>query len=377
MTPVQPAPLLVPAARLQALLDTLSHHGWTIIGPVRKDGAIVHAEITSTDELPQGWTDEQAGGRYRTVRRDDAAWFGYAVGPQSWKRLLHPPAFRLFRAERSDGRFDVVPERDEPPRVALLGVRPCELAAIARQDRVFLGGQFTDPVYRRRRDRLFVVAVECTTPGGTCFCASMGTGPGTASGYDVKLTELVGEGRHDFIAVAGTAAGADVLAALDAAPAPAARVEEARCRVKDAAANMGRSMPPDARGVLRRRLEDPYWEEIARRCLACGNCTMVCPTCFCTTVDDTTDLAGTSAERWRRWDSCFTSDFSYIHGGSVRRDTSARYRQWLTHKLVSWHDQFGEAGCVGCGRCITWCPVGIDLTAEVAAFRSADAAKAP
>jgi ferredoxin len=96
---------------------------------------------------------------------------------------------------------------------------------------------------------------------------------------------------------------------------------------------------------------------------------MACPTCFCTTVDDVTDLTGSQAVRSRRWDSCFSMDFSYIHGGSVRSSGASRYRQWLTHKLASWQDQFGASGCVGCGRCITWCPVGIDLTEEVEAIR--------
>ena len=367
----------VPAPRLQAVFDALIRRGWTVLGPVRTDGVIAYGPVASTADLPEGWGDAQDGGQYRLVRRDDAAWFGFAVGPHSWKRYLHPPAFRLFRAERTDGRFTVDPGIDEPPRLALLGVRPCELAAIARQDRVFLGGPFADPVYRRRRDRLFVMAVECTAPAATCFCASMGTGPGADAGYDLKLTELVDADRHEFVIVAGSRAGADILDEVGAKPASQEALAEASRRVEAAAAAMCRTMPGDARGVLRRQLEHPLWEEIARRCLACGNCTMVCPTCFCTTIEDTTDLTGRSAERWRRWDSCFTAEFSYIHGGSVRRGTAARYRQWLTHKLAGWHDQFGESGCVGCGRCITWCPVGIDLTAEVAAFRTADAASSP
>jgi ferredoxin len=377
MTAAEFTPTLIPAPRLQAVLDALIRRGWMVLGPVRADGAIAYGPVTSTGDLPEGWADAQDGGRYRLVHRDDPAWFGFAVGPHSWKRYLPPPAFRLFRAERSDGHFTVNPEADEPPRLALLGVRPCELAAIARQDKVFLGGPFTDPVYRRRRDRLFIMAVECTTPAATCFCASMGTGPGADAGYDLKLTELADGDWHEFVIVAGSRAGADILDEVDAKPAGPDVLAEAARRVDAAAAAMCRAMPLDARGVLRRQLEHPRWEEIAKRCLACGNCTMVCPTCFCTTVEDTTDLTGRTAERWRRWDSCFTAEFSYIHGGSVRRGTAARYRQWLTHKLASWHDQFGESGCVGCGRCITWCPVGIDLTAEVAAFRTADAASSP
>ena len=134
---------------------------------------------------------------------------------------------------------------------------------------------------------------------------------------------------------------------------------------------MGREMNTDGiHDLLLANLEHPRWEEVAGRCLTCGNCTMVCPTCFCTSVEDTSDLAGVSAERSRRWDSCFTMDFSYIHGGSVRASPKSRYRQWMTHKLATWWDQFGSSGCVGCGRCITWCPVGIDITEEVRAIRA-------
>ena len=126
------------------------------------------------------------------------------------------------------------------------------------------------------------------------------------------------------------------------------------------------------RDLLYDNLEHPRWSDTAGRCLSCGNCTMVCPTCFCSTVEDVTDVSGTQAERVRHWDSCFTSEHSYIHGGATRVTTKARYRQWLTHKLASWIDQFGTSGCVGCGRCITWCPVGIDITEEVRVIRDGE-----
>jgi ferredoxin len=123
------------------------------------------------------------------------------------------------------------------------------------------------------------------------------------------------------------------------------------------------------RDLLLSNLEHPRWSEVASRCLSCTNCTMVCPTCFCSSVKEVADLQGDHVQRRRQWDSCFNADFSYMNGGLVRNQISSRYRQWLTHKLASWIDQFDTSGCVGCGRCITWCPVGIDLTEEVAAIR--------
>ena len=138
---------------------------------------------------------------------------------------------------------------------------------------------------------------------------------------------------------------------------------------------MGRTLDvTDIRDLLARNLENERWDDVATRCLTCGNCTLVCPTCFCLTVEDHTDLTGDHSERTRLWDSCFTLDHSYIHGGSIRPSGRSRYRQWLTHKFGTWHDQFGSSGCVGCGRCIAWCPVGIDVTEELTAIRASEGA---
>ena len=136
--------------------------------------------------------------------------------------------------------------------------------------------------------------------------------------------------------------------------------------------NPGAYSNNNLQALLYRNYNNERWQDLAQRCLDCGNCTMACPTCFCSKVEDITDLTGDHAERWREWDSCFTMDFSYIHGGSVRATTRSRYRQWLVHKLATWLDQFGSSGCVGCGRCITWCPVGIDLTEEVRLIRGSE-----
>jgi sulfhydrogenase subunit beta (sulfur reductase) len=363
---------------LDELMALLRAGGYTVVGPTVHDGAIVYDELASTEDLPRGWVDRQAAGSYRLERRADGAWFGYNLGPHSWKKYLFPPSLRLFRAERGPGR-KVRLRAEEPPEVryAFFGVRPCELRALAVQDRVFLGGLYVDPLYRARRAGAFVVAVQCGQAGDTCFCASWGTGPrvgdGEAGGYDLVLTELLEDGRHGFLAGAGSPRGEELLAALpgcEAGPDDLAAAERALARAE---AGMGRSLATEGlRELFARNLESRRWDQIAERCLACGNCTQVCPTCFCSTVEDTTDLAGTAAERHRRWDSCFTVDFSYLHGGSVRTSIGARYRQWITHKLSTWHDQFGTSGCVGCGRCITWCPVGIDLTEETRALRASE-----
>jgi ferredoxin len=355
------------------LLRALRDAGYTLVGPTVRGGAIVHDEIAGVEDLPVGWTEVQEAGTYRLRERGDGALFGYSVGPQSWKQFFFVPRLRLWRARREGEGFEVEAEREAPPRLALIGARSCDLHAIEVQDRTFLRGKFVDPDYAARREGTFVVGVNCGQAGGTCFCVSMETGPRITQWFDLALTELLGESGHRFLVEVGTERGAEILAGLGTAAATEAECEWADEIIARTAASMGRTMDTtEIKELLYRNLEHPRWDDVAQRCLSCTNCTLVCPTCFCGSVEDHTDLVGATAERWRRWDSCFTLDHSYLHGGSVRGSIRARYRQWLTHKVASWIDQYGTSGCVGCGRCITWCPVGIDITEEVAAIRTTD-----
>ncbi|WP_199791980.1 4Fe-4S dicluster domain-containing protein [Magnetospirillum gryphiswaldense] len=345
-------------------IKNLRKSGYQVFGPRRDNDAVIYDLIDGADDFPAGWGSEQKGGHYRLRQRDDGALFGYGLGPQGWKRQLYPPRQKLFAATRTEGGgFTLAPPAPPAPPMAFIGVRACELAAIARQAKVFGDRDFADPGYQRRLADALIVAVQCGEALETCFCASMGTGPEVKGGFDIKLTEVIDKNRHVFVAEAGTPRGAKLLKA--AKPASQADIKAAAQVVKNAETQQ-KHLDPAAARALAANPEHPRWDQVAARCLTCGNCTMVCPTCFCTTVEDVTDLKGDNAERWRKWDSCFTSDFSYIHGGAVRTETRSRYRQWITHKLSTWVDQFDETGCVGCGRCITWCPVGIDITEEAA-----------
>ncbi|HEY6057409.1 MAG TPA: 4Fe-4S dicluster domain-containing protein, partial [Candidatus Limnocylindrales bacterium] len=358
-------PRFLARADLPRLFDVLHGDGRRVIGPTVADGAIVYAEVASVADLPAGWGDDQDRGRYRLVRRDDDQLFGYHVGPTSWKQYTFPPVAPLTTVFRADGGARYEAAVREIPKLAFLGVRACEIAALLVQDRVLLGGPFTDDDYRARRESAIVIAVQCTSASPSCFCASMGNGPEVRSGHDVVMTELA----EGFVAEAGSAAGQAILDRLPLRPATddelgtvIGSVSGARMAMTNGVQTVGL---PDR---LLAQLDHPRWAEVAERCLTCANCTLVCPTCFCTSVAQRSDLVGQATGSERIWDSCFSPGFARVAGGSFRSRPRDRYRQWLTHKFATWVDQFGTFGCVGCGRCITWCPVGIDVREELLAI---------
>ena len=359
-------PVVIDRSGLDALIALLRRDGYRVIGPTVRDGAITLAELDGGADLPDGIGVETGPGHYRLTARDDGAVFAHSAGPQSVKTFLHPPSRRLYGIGR-DGTVD--PEPVDAVPTAFLGVRPCDLRATAVLDRVLTGQAHRDEAYAARRADVLFIAANCTEPGATCFCASAGGGPRARDGYDLVLTERTGPGGPVFLAEPDSPAGAALAARLPARPAAPEETASADADLEAAAGRMGRELPDvDLRALLRDSRRSPRWEAIAERCLTCANCTLVCPTCYCTTPTDTTDLSGDHAERWEHWDSCFDLDFSYLHGGSVRQSGASRYRQWMSHKLSTWHDQFGGSGCVGCGRCVAWCPAGIDIVAEAAGF---------
>jgi NAD(P)H-flavin reductase len=367
----------LPSSRLDELLDALRADGRRLVGPVVEDGALKMSEITAAAELPFGWTVTSAPGVMRVERRTDEVGASRAFdnGP-AWsgvKPWTFPPRVDALSIEtESDGRLAVRVEAPAPTPTAIIGARACDLAALAVHDRVLAGGPAVDPDYAARRADLFVVAVECAFATSTCFCSSMGTGPEVASGADIVLAEIEG----GFSARADTPAGARLLAGLDLAAATAGQVGVAIAQVAATRASMGNAV--EAEGLhdrLLANLDHPRWDAIAERCLACANCTLVCPTCFCTGVTISSDLDGRESSATRTWDSCFTGGFAQVAGGgSFRPRHRDRYRQWLTHKFGTWFDQFGTSGCIGCGRCVAWCPVGIDVREELAIIAAPAAA---
>lgn len=346
------------------LLRSIVGAGYHLIGPTVRDGAIVLDEIDGVEDLPAGVGEEQAPGAYRLTSRADDRLFGWAHGADAGKRFLFPPREVLATVRRNGSMSVETPEAGRP--YAFVGLRSCDLNAVAIQDRVFMD---LDPAYRRRREGAVFIGVNCSEPGSTCFCASMGTGPRCTVGFDLALTELA----DGFVVEVGTPRGEELLAAVEAREATGAEAAEVDRIAGEAAGRMGREVDTsDMPELLYRNRRHPRWAEVADRCLACANCTSVCPTCFCHDLVDGVSLTGDVATRTREWASCFSQEYSWAAGESVRLSRDARYRQWLTHKFASWIDQYGTSGCVGCGRCITWCPVEIDVTEEIAVIRATD-----
>ncbi|MGA9533796.1 MAG: 4Fe-4S dicluster domain-containing protein [Anaerolineales bacterium] len=363
--------LSLPKSQLDLLLTRLQQRGYQVLGPRSRHGTIEYGPIERTADLPVGLESDQAPGSFRLRPGADDRVFDAIPGADSWRKFLFPARNPLFRVERNDGANALIPFPVEEPQLAFIGVRACELAAIAITDKVFQHPGATDPIYQARRRDLFVMAIDCHAPAATCFCDSMGTGPRAEAGFDLALSEL----DESYLVRVGSQVGASVIADLRLQPADEAERTEAKTAVERARSAMTRRIPTE--GLPERlltNLNHPRWEQVAGRCLNCTNCTLVCPTCFCWDVADDELWTADASQRVRTWDSCFNPDHSYHAGGGATRPTvRSRYRQWLTHKFASWVGQFGVSGCVGCGRCITWCPAKIDVTEEITAIVSGEA----
>jgi formate hydrogenlyase subunit 6/NADH:ubiquinone oxidoreductase subunit I len=356
----------LPKSELDLLLADLRSNGFQTVGPHLQDESIIYTQIEGLKDLPRGILSEQKPASYRMIQTGLDRYFDFIPGGQSWKQFLFPPHHNLFTAVKND-KWQLITNDEAAPHYAFVGVRACELAAINIQDKIFLRDDFTDPIYRPRREGLFILAVNCLDPDATCFCVSMGTGPRHSAGFDLCVTEL----DEVFLVEVGSELGRSLLAAR-IYDLPSAFVQNAAKQAMESAnKSMIRSMDTsDLPKLLTEHLDVDRWTEVGKRCLSCANCTQVCPTCFCWDANDQVDILGKTTRRERVWDSCFNPIYSYVVGGNTRPNIRSRYRQWLTHKLGTWKDQFGVLGCVGCGRCITWCPAGIDLTEEVAAIRA-------
>jgi ferredoxin len=359
--------LICTPEQLQQIFGLLKTDGYRLFGPTVENNVIILDEIQSTQDLPIGWMDEQDPGYYRLKRREDNAYFGYNLGPHSWKKYLFPPREKLYTARKQDNGLVILQETEpEIGKMAFIGVRACEIQAIFVQDKVFMHKQAVYQQYKKRRENLFIIAVNCTRAVNTCFCVSMDAGPEVTEGYDLALTEVINEKEHYFVLAVGSEKGESLCNQISLGTASSDACQSAQLLVENNKEQMVRHVDNEhVHEMLAKSWDCKRWDKVAERCINCANCTLVCPTCFCSETTEKVSLDASHSERWQSWDSCFNLSHSYIHGGSIRESAKSRYRQWLTHKFGTWWDQFDVSGCVGCGRCIAWCPVGIDVTEEL------------
>lgn len=349
--------------KLDDLIGYFNKQGYQVKAPAVRDDAIVYDDIDSAKEFPWGYVDEQSPAHYKVSKTDRKEAFAWSVPVQSVKPMLFEEKEPLWKVTRDDNGKLAFKQCLNNKKYAVLGVRPCDLRAIKIQDRVFIENAYQDVRYKARRQEMFIVAANCTTAHSNCFCISLGDGPYADKGFDLAMTEVEG----GFVVESGSDKGRDAILSLQLLPAAGAQTYKAEQRVKAVYSMQKKAIPPIAKveKALFEAHDHPQWDNVAERCLSCGSCTQACPTCFCHTEKEAPSLDGRESVHTREWDSCFGLDHSYTHGELYREEPKHRYRQWLTHKFSTWQEQFRTKGCVGCGRCITWCPVKIDVTEEI------------
>ena len=277
------------------------------------------------------------------------------------RQFIYPPRQPLFKINRKTGDHQtIVPKQSR--KSLIFAIHPCDMHAISVLDRTFLG-DFKDPYYKRLRRNTCTIVLNCNRACDKGFCASMATGPflQLQEGFDLILTAMA----RDYLIESGSERGKKLLEKANGLRAANKKVFAEKKKIeKQARESFTKTL--DTKGLpelLMQNLNHPVYEQTAdARCLGCTNCTMVCPTCYCYNVRDNTSFDLKSAIRSRYWDSCQELHFARVHQGNFRSSREARLRQFVTHKLATWVEQYSCFGCIGCGRCMSWCPTGIDLT---------------
>lgn len=274
---------------------------------------------------------------------------------RSPKDIFFPKVQEMYRYERN-GLEVKVEETGQTENIILFGVRPCDAAAISRLDQVFLEGPYVDSLYARNREHLTIVAVGCGAAGETCFCTSMGINPAAAPEADIEL--IPGDGGFNIrVNSSGEQLLQGVLPLMDEGVLPL--LPGLSCTLETGYDNVAVEFSE--------RFEDPLWDEIWRPCLGCGICTYLCPTCFCFALCD--EDKGEEGVALRHWDSCMFLAYSQMAGGhDPRPHKKERVRNRFMHKLSYFYERYNTDLCVGCGRCVENCPVGVNIISTIKRF---------
>ena len=353
--------VFLPRADLGLLYQALIDEGYQVVGPQQQDGAIIFDYLDDVRDLPWGAQEKVAPGSYQLVQSDEQRCFSWNTGPQAFKPFLFKPTQLLWTGQETSTGVTFKPVEPNAKPLAFLGVRSCDISALYLQDKHFMHGVYADTWYTEQRNQLCIIAVNCSQSAQTCFCVSTGDGPEASFGFDLLLDEV----DDGYLILPKGEKGNRVLARLAVQDATTIQLDQAKEQLQTASIQSRKMPEAETLKRLIRHLNDKQWLQIAERCLACGNCTSVCPTCFCSKQESSQELSTNEYQQVRYWDSCFSEQHSHIAGKTIRGKISQRYRQWMLHKLVTWQDQYQRSGCVGCGRCISWCPVAIDLVEEV------------
>jgi ferredoxin len=305
---------------------------------------------------------------FEEISTNDQLFLDYVSTVLPPKKFFHPPRLELFSFDlkKKDNKIKEIKSEE---KIMILGIHPCDVHALIRLDQFFTG-DFEDPYYQNRRKNTILVAINCVEPSDYAFCNSMGTGPFLDRGYDLLLTDI---GTKYLIEI-GSEKGKKTLQGLHLDTASDADFTEKNHRYKLMEKRFKRFINPSwLSKIVQENIDHNIWTILGERggiakslpCLSCGSCSFVCPTCYCYDVYDTLDLSLQKGKRIRELDSCQLLEYGEVaQGGNFRRNRNDRVRHWMMCKLGAAAGGT-HSSCVGCGRCIRNCPVGIDIT-EVA-----------
>ena len=304
-----------------------------VVGPTRGKGGTEYAEVAGAEELELERTN-------------------CIKGP---KEFFFPQSETLVEFEGYVDKAVPVGELEKPKPLVLLAARPCDVRSLEILDRLFVNEDFVDDYYKAKRDAASILCLSCNEPRPTCFCTSVGGNPFDTTGCDVSMTKV----RGGFLLEAHSDKGEALV--QDLGDADATVLAEKDRLKQEAARSIGtelgiEGLPEKLKGMF----DDPVWSELTDKCLGCGVCTYLCPTCHCFDIQD--EAVDDRGKRVRNWDSCMFPIFTYHGSGHQPRDRRhQRMRQRILHKFNYYVENFDVIACVGCGRCITECPTNEDL----------------